>query len=112
MQTPSAGIGGFTLPRRGFDRPTSEKALEKRGTAWIKSQGGYVVKGGGQAGTPDRLGCIEGRFFAIEWKNERGRVSDLQKRQIRLIENAGGAVLVTYDVEEMKQFITTLRRGT
>lgn len=46
-------------------------------------------------GVPDILGCIKGRFFALELKTDVGKLDVLQARTIEKIRLAGGFVLVT-----------------
>ena len=56
-------------------------------------------------GIPDIIGCIDGKFFAIEVKAERGITSEAQKIQIELIKDAGGIAFVAKSVDEVKQQI-------
>ena len=76
---------------------------------WLKSHGAWVYKTHGsqfgRSGVPDLIVCWEGRFFAFEVKNENGRVSDHQKREIRLIQNAGGVAHVVKSLEEVKELL-------
>ena len=57
-----------------------------------------------QSGIPDIIACINGRFVGIEVKCERGKASELQKRNIRLINEANGMGMILYpkDFEKFK----------
>lgn len=48
------------------------------------------------AGIPDYLGCVRGRFVALELKMPGGRLSALQKFCLRKISLAGGYAKVVY----------------
>jgi hypothetical protein len=89
-----------------------EKAAQDRGAKWLRLQGAWVYKTHGsqygRAGVPDHLICWNGKFVALEWKNDTGRASDLQLREIRLIQNAGGVAHVVRSVEEMKGILECL----
>lgn len=47
-------------------------------------------------GSPDVLGCINGKFVAIEFKSEKGILSKLQAKKLEDIEKAGGKAFVVY----------------
>ena len=70
-------------------------------TWYVKIWGGGFMK----AGIPDILCCINGRFVALELKQENGKPSELQKRNIRLINEANGVGIILYphDFEEFKK---------
>lgn len=52
------------------------------------------ANGYGRAGIPDFVGCLRGRFIAIEAKAGKGTTTALQDREIRRIKDAGGFVLI------------------
>lgn len=87
-------------------RVVSEKAIVDAIVKWLRMQGAWVVKthgsAFGHAGIPDLLVCWKGRFFAFEVKNENGKASDFQLRQIRLIRQAGGVAHVVRSLDEVK----------
>lgn len=60
----------------------------------LKDIGAYVVKpatyGFGVSGTPDRVCCYEGRFFAIEVKREGKQPTISQWERIEEVKIAGG----------------------
>ena len=45
-------------------------------------------------GTPDILGCYQGRMVAIEVKTSKGRLSKIQEVKLDEIKKAGGLALV------------------
>lgn len=65
----------------------------------------YVPTGYGEAGIPDFLCCVRGRFLAIETKFGKGKVTALQARQMREIEKADGVALVVneHNVAELEK---------
>ncbi len=56
----------------------------------------------GRAGIPDIICCYNGRFFAFEVKNEKGKPTGLQTSTINKIIKAGGTALVVRSVDEVK----------
>lgn len=69
-----------------------------------------VPSGYGES-TLDYLGCLNGKFFAIETKKPGGKPTDRQKQIISAILRSGGAVFVIDgDITELEDWIkaTTL----
>lgn len=61
------------------------------------------------AGLPDVIGVLKnqrGRMFAIEIKNEVGKLSDKQETWIRRLESAGALVIVTRDIDQVIDVLT------
>lgn len=56
-------------------------------------------------GIPDIVGCISGRFFAIEVKapGKENNTTELQKMQINGICEVGGIAFVASDVETVRR---------
>ena len=52
-------------------------------------------------GTPDILACINGKFYAFEVKRKGGVLADIQKVQLRRIEEAGGIAKAVYSLDEL-----------
>lgn len=78
-----------------------KKFLEKLPNTWyFKVWSGPYSK----SGIPDIIACINGKFVAIEVKAENGHASDLQKRNIRLINQCNGIGYIVYprDFESLK----------
>lgn len=73
---------------------------------YLKIWGGGFMK----AGIPDIVGVINGKFVAIELKAQNGVASELQKRNIRLINECGGLGFILYpsQFENFKQEVTKL----
>lgn len=59
-------------------------------------------------GIPDILVCLEGNFVAIEVKTDTGKLSKLQKRDIRLIEEAGGLAFICYGVKDIDYILSLM----
>ena len=59
----------------------------------------------GQAGIPDIICCISGRFVAFEVKTSTGVLSKLQDVTIRKIQAAGGIAHVVRSVEEVEDIL-------
>lgn len=95
-----------------------EKTFENKVKRFLKDNGAWVLKywGGAaytKAGIPDLLVCLNGYFIGIELKASKGRISDLQRYQLRLIEQAGGIGFVLYpeQFELFKNFVGYLKSG-
>jgi len=93
-----------------------EKNFENRLRAWLHTMGiypagmpadketvqtmGWYLKvwGGGfqKSGIPDLLMCVNGIFFAVELKSSSGRPSDIQRKNIGMVNRGGGIGLVLY----------------
>ena len=50
--------------------------------------------GDGKSGVPDIVGCYEGRFFGIECKAGKGKVTALQQKNLNEIDANKGIALV------------------
>jgi len=71
----------------------------------------YKTHGGtySQAGIPDILCCLGGRFVALEVKNEKGKTTVLQEVTMRNIRKASGTTEVVRSVDDVKRIIQELR---
>lgn len=71
-----------------------------------------VQNGMGQAGIPDFICCVRGKFLAIETKSKHTsrKLTALQARQIELINTASGtAVVINEDnVDDLKRVVRDL----
>jgi Holliday junction resolvase len=65
------------------------------------------ANGYGRAGIPDFVGCLNGRFFAIEAKAGKGKTTALQDREIAQIKSCGGFAIVVNEVnvDELKTML-------
>lgn len=58
------------------------------------------------AGRPDIMGCIDGRFFAIEVKYGKGKLTELQKYELLGWLEAGGiAFCIRYEPKDKYYYI-------
>lgn len=76
---------------------------------WEKIHGsGYQ-----RAGISDLIGCHRGRFIAIEVKTPKTKnnVSELQKKFIRDVQEAGGIAFVAWDVDMVKEVMEKEFKG-
>lgn len=79
----------------------AEKNFENKIKAFLKEQGAWFIKywAGSKFtkdGIPDILACVNGYFVAIEVKAANGRSSELQKYNVREINEAGGFAVILY----------------
>ncbi|MGL5153112.1 MAG: VRR-NUC domain-containing protein [Clostridium sp.] len=84
-----------------------KKFLDKLPDTWyFKVWSGPYSK----SGIPDIIACINGNFVALEVKAENGRASELQKRNIRVINECNGLGLIVYpsDFEKLKETLLEL----
>lgn len=93
---------------------TPEAKVKSNVTGILKSHGAYFFypfSGGfGVSGVPDIVGCVNGRFFAIECKAGKGKPTALQLHHINNIELVGGHAIVVNeeninDVELLMQHL-------
>ena len=78
---------------------------------WRQNSGAMMVdaKGGGSRfisfgfkGISDILGCMpDGKFFAIEVKSEKGRLTDSQKTFLANVEKNNGVALVARSLDDV-----------
>lgn len=69
-----------------------KKYLDKKGCWYVK----FFANAYTSSGIPDILACINGRFVGIEVKQEKGKVSLLQKVQLKRISDSGGIGVLVY----------------
>lgn len=69
----------------------------------------------GTDGIPDVIGCYQGIFFAIELKSPGGdprrKLRPEQRRVLEGIERAGGKIAVINNIDDLLNFIQSLRPG-
>jgi len=58
-----------------------------------------------RVGIPDIIGCLDGKFFAIEVKAGNGRASEAQKIERELITEANGIALIVWSVDEVRNYL-------
>lgn len=93
-----------------------ESTIVRRIMTWLKSQPDcfcWKEHGGmyGTAGIPDIICCINGRFVALEVKNEKGRTTKLQDVTIKRIQDAGGYAAVVRSLDEVKTIVAAVKEA-
>ena len=77
---------------------TPEAKVKEKIKKILKAHGAYyampIGTGYGSSGVPDFLVCLNGKFLAIEAKAGKGKVTALQLKNLREIQDAGGVTLV------------------
>jgi hypothetical protein len=69
-----------------------QKKLDQLPKSWFESIQQKTI-----SGTPDILGCVAGRFVALELKaDEKSPISALQELKLERIREAGGVGLVVH----------------
>ena len=90
----------------------SEAQLQTKVLAYLKSAGAWTVKtmASNKNGVPDIIGCLDGKFFAIELKapNVPAIGSFIQQHQIAKIYDSGGKAIVANNLNDVKDFLKSL----
>lgn len=95
---------------------TPETTLKNKARTLFKSYGKdlwwFKVLGseGQKSGVPDCVGCLRGKFFAVELKVEPYTPSPKQLWEIDQIRLAGGESEVIYDIDRLREFMQCLER--
>jgi Holliday junction resolvase len=96
-----------------------EKELQKQVIELLSKSGAWFYHPRepkkGSDGIPDIVGCLNGKFFAIElkspeFKNPENHLRPEQRKVLEKIKNAGGFTLVSNKLEEVVNFINLIRR--
>lgn len=95
---------------------TPESKVKERVKRLLDKFGAYyfmpATAGYGRSGVPDIVGCLNGRFFAVECKAGNGKVTALQQREIERIRAVyGKAFLVRDDDMELLNIWLTSSLG-
>ena len=89
-----------------------ERDLIKKAKDHIAAIGGIAFKYHGgpfsEAGVPDILCCLAGRFVAIEMKVPGNAPTPIQLRQIQRLTKAGAYAFVCSDIEDLKKRLAHL----
>ena len=92
---------------------TPESKVKKSVRQVLDGLGAYYVMpvtgGYGRQGAPDFLVCLEGKFFGIETKAGKGKLTTLQEMNLKKIIDCGGVALVVRedDVKYLPSLLTT-----
>ena len=90
----------------------TESEIERKLVVGIRQVGGVAYKfvSPGNVGVPDRLICLpEGRVIFIELKTETGRLSAIQKVQIKRLRDLGHDVRVLYGLRQVRDFLREVK---
>jgi Holliday junction resolvase len=92
---------------------TPEKKVKAAVVKQLKALGAYyfypVTGGYGASGVPDIIGCINGKFFAIECKAGKNVPTALQEKNLREINETGGVAMVVNE-QNIDEVTTVLSR--
>ena len=81
-----------------------------RNNVGVAMHRGSRVVYGLAVGSADLIGCLDGRFVALEIKTLTGRVSPDQRRWADLVRDRGGFVATVRSVAEARAAIAEARR--
>lgn len=93
---------------------TPEKKVKDKVVTLLKEAGAYyffpATHGYGRSGVPDIIGCLNGKFFAIECKAGNNKPTALQEREMQRIRDTGGNTLVVNEenIEVTRLWLKTL----
>jgi Holliday junction resolvase len=80
---------------------TPEKKVKNQVVKLLKKHHAYyffpATYGMGRSGVPDVIVCYGGRFIGIECKAGNNKPTELQKRELTAIQEAGGEAFVIND---------------
>lgn len=94
---------------------TPEKRVKDACVELLKEFGAYyffpVMGGYGRSGIPDIIACYRGRFIAIECKAGFNSVTQLQAKELKAIDAAGGVTMVVREdtLDLLRQELRRLR---
>jgi hypothetical protein len=89
-----------------------ERDIEKKMLNAVRKMGGEAFKwvSPGNDGVPDRIVMLPGgRLIFVELKADRGRLSPVQKIQIRRIQKLGQDVEVVQGMDGLEEFLERIR---
>lgn len=89
-----------------------ERDIEKKLLNAVRKMGGEAFKwvSPGNDGVPDRIVMLPGgRLIFVELKADRGRLSPVQKIQIRRIQKLGQDVEVVQGMDGLEEFLERIR---
>ncbi|KIN81221.1 nuclease [Clostridium botulinum] len=94
---------------KNFENEIKKFLSELPKTWFYKNWSGPYSK----SGIPDIIACVDGHFIGIEVKAPNGKPSELQKRNIRLIQECRGLGYILYpkDFEAFKKDMWELLNG-
>lgn len=96
---------------------TPEGLVKEKITKLLKEYEVYYffppANGFGRQGIPDVIGCLNGRFIAVEAKAGKGKTTALQDRELKRIKEAGGVSLVINEtnLDELRQALEEIKHA-
>lgn len=90
---------------------TPESKVKEKVKKILKAKGIYffmpATGGYGRSGVPDIIACNEGHFIGIECKAGNNKPTALQLREMKLIQDSGGATMVVNEdnIEEFEKWL-------
>lgn len=78
-----------------------ERFLRRQPRCWVRKTHGSAYT----AGVADLIGCLNGRFFAIEVKRPGEIPTVLQAHELHIIRQAGGYGMWTDNYSDIVQFV-------
>ncbi len=91
-----------------------EQDYQKKIVTLLEERGAYVVKviTASKKGVPDVIALCDGVFIAIEVKtpSTMNNVSDLQKYNLKKINDAGGIAIVAWSVDRVEEILDELKK--
>ena len=97
---------------------TPENKVKAKIVSILKGEGVYyflpATHGFGRSGVPDIVGCVNGKFLAVECKAGKNTPTALQLREIAAINTAGGIALVVNEdnIEMVRDYVRNLKRNS
>jgi len=82
-----------------------------RNNTGVAEHRGARVRYGLAVGSADLIGCLDGRFVALEVKTPVGRATPEQRQWLDLVRRNGGFACVVRSVEEAHAAIARARTG-
>jgi Holliday junction resolvase len=95
---------------------TPEKLVKNKIKVILQDGGVYyampIGSGYGNAGVPDFLACVNGRFLAVEAKAGKGKTTMLQDMHLEKIKTAGGVSMVVNELnlDQLKETIQWMKK--
>ena len=95
---------------------TPEKLVKNKIKVILQDGGAYyampIGSGYGNAGVPDFLACVNGRFLAVEAKAGKGKTTALQDAHLEKIKTAGGVSMVVNELnlDQLKETIKWMNK--
>jgi len=83
-----------------------ESKIQKEILAYLRKNRVFHIRFQAQSninGVPDIICCYKGLFIGLELKQENGRATELQKKKLEAINNAGGIGRIIRSVEEVEE---------